>query len=260
METICNCEFGYELQLVIPYAYYLHENNLLNKTTSCSMTKELYYFSKNHEEKFEKRVFHTPNVPNNTPHVKDFNYTSYTPPPYKCIYKNDYFVYDKPLLIIHNKFNEEWGGPPVNFIDKETLSEIFNLCNDKYTIIYLRPQSNNIVTDNSSIYDLHESELLILHNVIDGNKLYEKTKEKYNINNFNHFQLLIHSNCNNFISVQGGNCVLASYFGGTNIIYAKKGQELSCDSYNGHYKKYSNCNVLHSDNYVDFIKLIKSNF
>ena len=40
METICNCEFGYELQLVIPYAYYLHENNLLNKTTSCSMTKE----------------------------------------------------------------------------------------------------------------------------------------------------------------------------------------------------------------------------
>ena len=102
--------------------------------------------------------------------------------------------------------------------------------------------------------------MLILHNVIDGNKLYEKTKEKYNINNFNHFQLLIHSNCNNFISVQGGNCVLASYFGGTNIIYAKKGQELSCDSYNGHYKKYSNCNVLHSDNYVDFIKLIKSNF
>ena len=71
---------------------------------------------------------------------------------------------------------------------------------------------------------------------------------------------MIHANCNNFISVQGGNAVLASYFGGTNIIYAREGSELSCDSYNGHYKKYSNCNVFHSNNYTDFIKLIKTNF
>ena len=98
------------------------------------------------------------------------------------------------------------------------------------------------------------------HSCIKDFKLYEKSKEKYNINNFNHFQLLIHANCNNFISVQGGNAVLASYFGGTNIIYARKGCELSCDSYHGHYKKYSNCNIFHSNNYTDFIKLIKTNF
>jgi len=260
MEINCNCEFGYELQLVIPYAYYLHKKNLLNKTTSCFMTKELYYFSKNHEEKYNKRMCNSPNVPNKTPHIKELNYNNYTPPPYKLKYKNDYFVYDKPLLIIHNKFNQEWGKPPINFINKETLSEIFKFCKDKYTIIYLNPQSNNIVTDNSDIYNLNEYDLLVLYNIIDGNKLYEKVKEEYNLNNFNHFQLLIHSNCNNFISVQGGNCVLASYFGGTNIIYAKQGSELSCGSYNGHYKKYSNCNILHSNNYPDFIKLIKTNF
>ena len=46
----------------------------------------------------------------------------------------------------------------------------------------------------------------------------------------------------------------------TNIIYAKRGGELECGSYNGHYKKYSNCNVLHSNNYVDFVELIKANF
>jgi hypothetical protein len=40
MDIVCKCEFGYELQLVIPYAYYLYENNLLNKTTSSLMTKE----------------------------------------------------------------------------------------------------------------------------------------------------------------------------------------------------------------------------
>jgi len=260
MEINCNCEFGYELQLVIPYAYYLFKNNLLKKTTSCLMTKELYYFSKNHEEKYNKRIFMLPDVPNKTPHIKELNYDKYTPPPYKSIYKNNYFVYDKPMLIIHNKFNEEWKNPPINFIDKATLDKIFNFCSKKYTIIYIRPQSNNIITDHSSICDLNEFDLLKLYNVIDGNNLYKITKEKFKINNFNHFQLLIHSNCNNFISVQGGNSVFASYFGGTNIIYAKKGNELKYDSYKGHYKKYSNCNILHANNYIDFIKLIQSNF
>jgi len=260
MEINANCEFGYELQLVIPYAYHLYKNNLLNKTTSSFMTKELYYFSKNHEEKYKLRRSNEPNVPNKTPHVKELNYDKYTPPPYKSIYKNEYFVYDKPLLIIHNKYNEEWNKAPINFIDKNTLNEIFNLFINKYTIIYLRPKSKNIISDNSKIHSLNENDLLNSYNIIDGNKLYEETKNKYNINNFNHFQLLIHANCNNFISVQGGNSVLASYFGGTNIIYSKDGGELNCDAYNGHYKKYSNCNILHSNNYPEFIQIIKNNF
>ena len=260
METNCNCEFGYELALILPYAYYLYENNLLNKTTSSLMSKELYYFSKNHQEKYKNRIFNNPNVPNKNPHVKELNYDKYIPPPYKSKYKNNYFVYDKPLLIIHNKFNLEWGKKPINFINIKTLTEIFDLLKNKYTIIYIRPQSKNIIDDSSCIYNLNETSLLELHNIIDGNKLYEETKKIYMINNFNHFQLLIHSNCNNFISVQGGCSVLASYFGGTNIIYAKRGGELECGSYNGHYKKYSNCNVLHSNNYVDFVELIKANF
>ena len=47
MKVDCQCEFGYELQLVIPYAYYLHKNNLLKQTASTFFTKELYYFSNN---------------------------------------------------------------------------------------------------------------------------------------------------------------------------------------------------------------------
>ena len=139
------------------------------------------------------------------------------------------------MLIIHNKFNIEWSRPPINFIDVDTLEKIFNSLNNKYTIIYLRPKSNYICSDHSTIKNLNESHLFKLYNIIDGLKLYDQTKKKYNINNFNHFQLLIHSNCNHFISVQGGNSVLASYFGGTNIIYAKKGRELQCDAYNTHY-------------------------
>ena len=262
ISTNTNCEFGYELQLVIPYAYYLHKNNLLDKTTSSKFTNELYYFSKNHQQLHDSRIciMQIKNIPNPSPHVKELNYDKYIPPPYKLIYKNDFFVYDKPLLIIHNKFNSEWGMNPINFIDVDTLEKIFNLLNNKYTIIYLRPKSKYICTDHGAIKDLNESHLFDLYNIIDGSKLYDETKQKYNINNFNHFQLLIHSNCNHFISVQGGNSVIASYFGGTNIIYARAGNELDCNSYNTHYKKYSNCDVLHANNYTDFIELIENKF
>lgn len=260
MEINSDCEFGYELQLVIPYAYYLYKNNLLKKTTSCLLTKELYYFSKNHEEKYKNRRYNLPNVPNNTIHVKELNYDKYLPPPYKSIYANSYFVFEKPLCIIHNKYNKEWNGKPINFINKETLNEIFKLLHNKYTIIYIRAKCSHIVGDNSEIYDLKEYDLCDLYNIIDGNTLYEKTKEKYCINNFNHFQLLIHANCENFISVQGGSAIFASYFGGTNIIYAKEGGELICGSYDGHFKKMSNCNILHTNNYKNFIDLINKNF
>ena len=50
-------------------------------------------------------------------------------------------------MIIHNKYNEEWLGPPVNFIDKDTLEQIFSTFHSKYQIIYIRPQSNNIVNE-----------------------------------------------------------------------------------------------------------------
>ena len=261
MEIDCQCEFGYELQLVIPYAYYLSTINKLQKTTSCHHTKELYYFSKNHNEKHATRRYYLPRgVPNNTPHSHHLKYDQYIPPPYKDIYKNDIFVYHKPLLIIHNKYNMEWDQPPVNFIDKPTLLNIFKLCHVKYRIVYIRPKSKHIVSDNSSLYDLSENDLFSTFNVLDANDLYETHKIKHNICNFNHFQLLLHSNCSHFISVQGGNAVLASYFGGTNIIFAKKGSELSSKSYDGHYKKYSNCNVLNNNNYSKFIDIIKEHY
>ena len=82
-EVSCCCEFGYELQLVIPYAYYLYTKGLLNKTTSSKLTRELYYFSSNHHEIFEIRNSnHLPNIPNKIPHIEHLNYQKYLPPPY----------------------------------------------------------------------------------------------------------------------------------------------------------------------------------
>ena len=190
------------------------------------------------------------------PHIVNIQITlNGYPPPLKDIYKNNYFTYDKKICIIHNKFNEEWGGKPVNYIDILTLEKIFQFLCKKYYIVYLRPK--HIIKDNSEIYSLKgEKELLTKYNIKTGDVLYNETKNKYNIKDFNHFQLLLHSNCSNFISVQGGNCVLASYFGGINIIYAKRGPELWCKSYDGHYKRYSKCDVHYTNSYSTLLNII----
>ena len=83
---------------VIPYAHYLHVNNKLKKTVSSKLTKQLYYFSNNHEERYNTRNC-TCKVPgrNKTPHNHEFDYnTEYILPPYKKISKNDIFVFEKP--------------------------------------------------------------------------------------------------------------------------------------------------------------------
>ena len=51
-----NGEFGFEMQLVIPYAYYCHKKGLKLKTISSKFTKPLYYFSENHIEKYDRRT------------------------------------------------------------------------------------------------------------------------------------------------------------------------------------------------------------
>jgi hypothetical protein len=255
------CEFGYELQLVIPYAYYLHMTNQLNSTTSSEMTKELYYFSQNHSEKYKVRKYENPNVPNKTPHVTQLDYSQYLVPEYKSIYKNAYYVFDKPLLIIHNKYTTEWHEPPINYLNIATLRSIFEMCNAKYKIIYINPNSDYIINDSSNTMRLEgEEELLKQFSITTGNKLYLETKNKYNVRNFNHFQLLIHSNCDSFISVQGGNSVLASYFGGTNLVFARKGAELDCGAYNTHYRCYSGARVEHANNYQGLLQLVESNY
>ena len=108
MDVHCKKDFGSELAAHIPYAYYLHTQNKLKSTTSSLLSKEFYYFSDDHK--------HTPlnkpnkvetNVLDTTLNVTDLNREQYIPPPYKDIYKNNIFIFDKPLLIIHNKYTAQ---------------------------------------------------------------------------------------------------------------------------------------------------------
>jgi len=51
-------------------------------------------------------------------------------------------VENKELLIIHNKYTDEWGKPPINFISIEAMMKLYSLLSDKFTVIIIHPTSN----------------------------------------------------------------------------------------------------------------------
>ena len=256
-------EFQQELTFVLPFAYWHYLNGTLSQTISSKGTKELYFFSKNHEEKFDRRDWEYNEadyeIPNMT-HSNVFSYKKWWQVPLKQYYKNDLLVYDKPILIVANKYNIEWDGTPLNFFGIPMLTQIFDVYKDKYQIIYNRPSTTNIVSDNSEILDLNEFEWITekYPAVILMNDLYSKHKGK--VNNFNHLQLMIYSNCSHFISVHGGTAALASYFGGTNIILSKRGVEHYFKEFETIFPALSDAKILHAKTEEEVLDLLGKHY
>lgn len=242
-------EFQQELTFVLPFAYWHYLNGTLKKTISCKDTKDLYFFSENHEEKYDVRLWRPLNtsytVPNMT-HCNTFDFGKWAQVPLKEHYQNVRFRFDKPLLIIANKYNVEWDGVPINYLDYPTLNQIITTYKDKYQIVYNRPSSDQIVVDNSEILDLKEHARMQQEHpeVIMISDLY--AQHKATVNSFNHLQLLLYANCSHFISVHGGTAALASYFGGTNIILSKRGVEHYFDEFASIFPALSGARILHA--------------
>lgn len=256
-------EFQQELAFILPFAYWHYVNGTLHKTISCKDTKELYFFSNNHEEKYSVRDwtsnYDTYEVPNMT-HSKSYSFSKWKRVPLKQHYKNELFVYEKPLLVIANKYNIEWDEHPVNFLDIPTLDLILEKYKHKYQIVYNRPLSNQIVSDNSEILDLHEYGWMRTRHpeVILLNDLYQKHLSV--VNNFNHLQLMVYANCDHFISVHGGTATLASYFEGTNILLSKKGIEHQFNEYETIFPLLSGAKIIHAKTEREVLQYLEDHY
>ena len=252
------CEFGYELISVVPYANWLHQCGRLQKTVSSLDTRWFYPFSPAHFEGYELRRFAIPEVPNGNVHVSELDETRFSPPNYAGFYKNDLFVYSKPLCIIYNKYQTEWGGEPVNYLSVDVLETLFELLKHKFQIVYVRPGAGEIVEDNSSILELGDMDRIALaHPEI---LTIQQLETKFPFLAFNQLQLLVMANCRHFISVQGGCSVLCSYFGGKNFIFAKAGRELGVGSFNNWYGKLSGASVRVSSDYCRLVDDVERSF
>ncbi|WP_461086354.1 hypothetical protein [Spirosoma flavus] len=258
-------EFDQELRYVLPFAYWHHLNGTLEKTVSSTNTKPFYFFSENHVEKYEKRVWESGygyyDVPNMT-HSPSFSFSKWKRVPLKAHYKNDLFVYDKPILIIANKYNIEWDKPPINFLDVPTLDRIISTYKSRYQIIYNRPLSTQIVVDNSEIMDLNEHDWMRKNHpeVLLMSDLYERHKDK--VSNFNHLQLMIYANSDRFISMHGGTAALASYFEGINIILSHPGggMEHHFNEYATIFPALSGAKILHAKNTQEVFNYLSANY
>ena len=233
-----NMEFGSELTAVVPYAYWHYKNGLLDMTRSARGSDPFYYFSPLHVINPLPR--HAGNIwPTKIPNKEVREFTGegkWMAPPYRSKYMNKEHVYDKPILVIANKYNMEWGRDPVNYLDLKKITFILNKLGDKYTVFYNR-RMPDYLKDDQLHKDLGEHNFI--RQVYPDVRFIDEMEGDYNIN-----QLRVYANCDHFISVQGGNSILASYFGGTNIVYAVKGNELS----GGFYHKIgalSGCEVVH---------------
>lgn len=255
-------EFGPELQFVLPFAYWHFKNGTLKETQSCKHTAEFYFFSPDHKEVFETRTnegnfnFEIPRVL----YSHHYNIKKWLPVPLKEVYRNDIYIFEKPALIVANRYNMEWDGPPISYLGVEMLKYIFDLLKNDYTIIYNRPGAQHISMDNSEIYELDElgwiksqyPDVLLMHELFNENKAKAR--------NFNHLQLLVYANTENFISTHGGTSVLASYFKGTNIILSKKGPEHHFGCYRKLYPKLSGAHILHAKTDEELKSLVEKNF
>lgn len=243
-----NGEFGPELQFALPFAYWHYKNGTLKETESSQHTAEFYFFSPKHKELFDKRSnegnynFEVPRVL----YSHRYDMKKWLQVPLKDFYKNNIYIFEKPLLIVANRYNMEWDGPPISFLSTGMLQYIFDSLKDNYTIVYNRPGAQQITMDNSEIYELNEiewikanyPEVILMHN------LYHENKAK--ARNFNHLQLMVYANAENFISTHGGTSVLASYFKGTNIILSKQGPEHHFKCFEKLYPKLSGAKIFHA--------------
>ena len=268
-----NPEFGIELALTIPYAYYLHTRNSLKTVHTSKGMTPYYYFCDDVRETFEYRTIDNAaaglnNLPNNwihgirpqeEPGVLD--YKKWIVPPYEEYFKNEMFKFSKPTIFITNKLNLEHGETPYGFFDIECLYKMFLMLDEKgYNVIYKRSsiKEKDFAIDQNEINTLRAGYTDIKADV-DGigvvtdyeftkyfphvtliDDLVKKTKQSYNLT-----QLLVMGNCEGFISVCGGNSVLSSMFKKPTISYVHKGKELRPNYFgpNTYFQKLSNNNL-----------------
>jgi hypothetical protein len=184
-----NPEFGIELTLAVPYAYWLHLHGKLEKVITCKGMKPFYYFCDDVEEKYDYRnvdndAARTTQLPNswiygfkdNASLYKDewpdwekfidvsrgcgiLDYRQWVVPNYTSQYSgDDKFLLDRPFIIITNRYNFEHGHAPLGYFDIECLYTLFDyLTSIGYAVVYKRP-------DNKEGFPLDQNEVMTLIN------------------------------------------------------------------------------------------------
>jgi hypothetical protein len=270
-QLIVNVEFGFEITTYIPYYLYLFSSGLLfDNIISTFDGMEIYYYflpitqlNLIRKDRHKVNNVHFMIVNFNIPYHIDLRY--WIAPQYKNHFKNNIFVYEKPLLIINNKYSKEWHQQPINFLNVDTIEEIVKYFNDLYQIIYIRPlYTNNYLGFSNDDRVGYTSEEILIDDELKDFEMIKSYKTILTIDDilnnhknlsYNELKCMLFANCDNYITVQGGGTNMLPYFAKKTVILHKQGLELSRGFYDGFFKEacpdlYENMKVCRSDNEV----------
>ena len=133
-------------------------------------------------------------------------------------------------------------GPPTNFIETELLLRLIGMLRDRFVVIYNRPRSADIATDHQTIHEIGDIEAV--KRAFPDTVTIQELRARFPTLSFNELQLRLYSGCQRFVSVLGGGAYLASYFGGTNIVLARRGWEVDCGAYARWFDRFSGAHVV----------------
>ena len=209
------------------------------------------------------------------------DYTEWIPPDYVSKYKDLVKPFtDKPYVVIFNKYTLEHGNIPIGYFDMIMLQQIIEyLTGLGYAIVYRRPDNNNYAQDQNE-YESSNSNLFNTYGIKaydqDDNMVTDKQLltyyedcflledlfDKSEISSKNEFELSLYSNAQGFITVNGGNCVLASIFGKPIVVYVCEGKELRENYFNSncYFKRFANSEIFPIFNPINTIKLSGRNY
>ncbi len=211
-------EFTWDMIRSLPMCYYNYKNNIPQKLRCKPGLSDVYYFVNNIEELDRFDAFNN-NISYN--HAPPF-YTMYEwePPPLKEHYLNkEKLEFDKPTVVIQNKFSLEWNSGPFNYFSEEFLDTLFTLLQDNYEIIYIRP------TGDDEKYYKDENEILefgdykLIQDKYPNIHTIDKYLNMYPNYSYNIVQCLLEATSDKHIAVSGGNACIAAYFGGDVLVY-----------------------------------------
>ena len=238
-------EFGYELIATLPLCWHLHKKGLLRSTESGFDTNCLYWFSPSHIEVAGRRSFANckkllaKGFPNINIHRPQLDWEHFSPPPLKEHYKSKAIRFSKPVVVVMNRLNDEWGHPPINYLTPEVLSTIFRMLSHKYQVVYVDTDHFDSRYEDHAHFRGGAIADSLVHK--EGAISMRDIKNMHPSLSINELQLHLYAGCERFISSNGGLGILASYFGGENIISTVKCHEINPDinSFYGWYNRFS---------------------
>lgn len=261
-------EFAFELLAVVPYAYWLHRQGRLEFTVSTPDTRCLYWFSPHHEERaVPRRYVPVTEYPvgvagslryDRTAFPEALDTSRWAPPPYRDVYRDERFRFGKPTCVVCNKATDErfrWHRSMTNHLPTGLLLDLVGRLRTRYQVVYNRPRAADIVNDHQAIRELGDIDAVKA--AYPDTLTIQELHARHPGLGYNELQLRLYAGCERFVSVLGGSSYLASWFGGVNVVYAKRGWEVACGAYERWFDRFSGARVVAVSTHAELLRTVE---